>query len=276
LVVVPTDALRAQLTAKFLTLGILKIPGGTLLKDSAQLPVVCSLEHIPRTTDEVDELIQRAQIIITTSSVAGQSTTDVQERFANQIPYLFIDEAHHVEAPTWRTFKEKFSERYVVQFTATPFREDDQPLDGNIVFRYPLKNAQEEGYYRPIHFESVLEFDPTRSDRAIADKAIARLREDYDKGHIVMARVDSIHRARAVFEIYQQYEEFHPVELHTGIGKRAREEARRNILAGNSRIVVCVDIPSIEATVRQAQAQFNRWMTLEDCERRPAHLLEML
>jgi hypothetical protein len=35
-------------------------------------------------------------------------------------------------------------------------------------------------------------------------------------------------------------------------------------------------IPSIEATVRQAQAQFNRWMTLEDRERRPAHLLDML
>ena len=35
-------------------------------------------------------------------------------------------------------------------------------------------------------------------------------------------------------------------------------------------------IPSIEATVRQAQLQFNRWMTLEDRERRPARLLEML
>ena len=35
-------------------------------------------------------------------------------------------------------------------------------------------------------------------------------------------------------------------------------------------------IPSIEATVRQAQLQFNRWMALEDRERRPAHLLEML
>src|ERR1022692_1724970 len=35
-------------------------------------------------------------------------------------------------------------------------------------------------------------------------------------------------------------------------------------------------IPSIEATVRQAQVQFNRWMTLEDRDRRPAHLLEML
>jgi len=35
-------------------------------------------------------------------------------------------------------------------------------------------------------------------------------------------------------------------------------------------------IPSIEATVRQAQLQFNRWLALEEAERRPAHLLEML
>ena len=35
-------------------------------------------------------------------------------------------------------------------------------------------------------------------------------------------------------------------------------------------------IPSIEATVRQAQLQFNRWLSLEDSERRPLHLLEML
>jgi superfamily II DNA or RNA helicase len=35
-------------------------------------------------------------------------------------------------------------------------------------------------------------------------------------------------------------------------------------------------IPSVEATVRQAQLQFNRWLALEDAERRPSHLLEML
>jgi superfamily II DNA or RNA helicase len=35
-------------------------------------------------------------------------------------------------------------------------------------------------------------------------------------------------------------------------------------------------IPSIEATVRQAQLQFNRWMGLEEGERTPAHLLDML
>lgn len=35
-------------------------------------------------------------------------------------------------------------------------------------------------------------------------------------------------------------------------------------------------IPSIEATVRHAQLQFNRWLALEPKERTPSHLLEML
>lgn len=35
-------------------------------------------------------------------------------------------------------------------------------------------------------------------------------------------------------------------------------------------------IPSIEATVRQAQLQFNRWLALEDADRRPARLMDML
>ncbi len=35
-------------------------------------------------------------------------------------------------------------------------------------------------------------------------------------------------------------------------------------------------IASIEATVRQAQLQFNRWLALEDTDRRPARLMDML
>ncbi|MBM4394216.1 MAG: helicase [Deltaproteobacteria bacterium] len=35
-------------------------------------------------------------------------------------------------------------------------------------------------------------------------------------------------------------------------------------------------IGSVEATVRQAQAQFNRWLTLPDSERKPPRLLDML
>lgn len=141
LVIVPTDALRFQIARKFLTMGILKEPGVNILSAHSKFPVVCTLEHILVTIAEVDDLAQHAQVIVTTSSVAGQCTPEIQQRLAEHCPYLFIDEAHHAEAPTWSAFKEKFRANRIVQFTATPFREDGRPLDGTIVFKYPLKKA---------------------------------------------------------------------------------------------------------------------------------------
>ena len=151
LVVVPSDALRNQIAEKFLTLGLLKKQGIGLLSPNALFPVVCKLEHIPQDLTELDALAERAQVIVTTSSIIGQCSEELQNRFAQHCPYLFIDEAHHVEAPTWSAFKARFSRSRVVQFTATPFREDGRPLDGTIVFKYPLKKAQEDGYFKPIN-----------------------------------------------------------------------------------------------------------------------------
>ena len=244
LVIVPTDALRTQIAEKFLTLGVLKIQGATILGAGSLHPLVCMLRHIPTTTAEVDELFSRAHVIVTTSSIAGSCEPDVQKAMAAQCSHLFIDEAHHAEAPTWSTFKDRFTEKRVLQFTATPFREDGKPLDGEIVYVYPLIKAQAEGYFRPIRFLKVVEFDPNRADAAIATKAIDQLRADYDKGHILMARVETVARAEKVFGIYKQLApDLEVVQLHTGIkGVRAREEARQKILTKEARIVVCVDM----------------------------------
>ncbi len=243
LVVVPTDILRTQLADKFLTLGILKAPDCTILRPCAKYPIVCTLQHIPRTAEEVDDIFRRSQVIVTTSNIAGQCDRAVQDQMAQHCPYLFIDEAHHAEAPTWSAFKERFRGQRIVQFTATPFREDGRPLDGNIIFNYPLKKAQQEGYFKLIRFEPVVEFNQRRSDKAIATRAVEQPRADADKGHILMARVESVARARAVFELYERYSEFNPVQLHTGIkSPRQRETIRRQIITGASRIVVCVDM----------------------------------
>lgn len=244
LVVVPTDPLRAQLANKFLTLGVLKMGGSSLLAPNARLPIVCTLRHFPRDLNELNSLFESAQVIVTTSAIAGRCEPDLQQQMAVHCPYLFIDEAHHAEAPTWSAFKEHFRGRRIVQFTATPFREDGKPLDGTVVFNYPLKKAQEEGYFRPIHFQPVVEFNQSRSDEAIAEKAIQQLRADFERGHIVMARVDSIARAKHVIDtIYSRYPEFKPVALHTGINsQRERDAIRQQVLNGESRIVVCVDM----------------------------------
>ncbi len=243
LVVVPTDALRTQIAEKFLTLGILKDPGCAVLTESAGFPIIGILQHIPHTPAEVDEFFSRCHVIVMTSSIAGQCERAVQDRMAHHCPYLFIDEAHHAEAPTWSAFKERFNGRRILQFTATPFREDGKPLDGDIIFKYPLKKAQEEGYFKPIRFHPVTEFNRKKVDAAIAKKALEQLRRDLDKGHILMARVDTVTRAKRVFELYNNYPEFNPVQLHTGIkSQRVRETIRRKLISGESRIVVCVDM----------------------------------
>lgn len=48
------------------------------------------------------------------------------------------------------------------------------------------------------------------------------------------------------------------------------------VTEGDDRALDAHGIASIETTVRQAQLQFNRWLALEDAERKPAHLLDML
>ena len=243
LVVVPTDALRTQIAEKFLTLGVLKMPGGSLLRDSAAHPTVCVLRHIPKTVSDATALFERSHVIVTTSSIAGQCAPDVQQIMAVKCTHLFIDEAHHAEAPTWSEFKGRFSARRVLQFTATPFREDGKPLDGKLIYVYPLRKAQAEGYFTPINFVNVIEFDPRRADKAIAAAAVTQLRADFEKGHILMARVETLSRAETVFRIYQQrYPEFNPVQLHTGMSAKMREESRTKILRKGSRIVVCVDM----------------------------------
>jgi superfamily II DNA or RNA helicase len=172
LVIVPTDALRTQLAGKFLSLGILKQDGSKVLDPEALFPVVGMLLHLPTSVDGVDSIFEQCQVIVTTSAIAGQCPQDIQERMAYHCSHLFIDEAHHTEAPTWRAFKDRFADRPVLQFTATPFREDGRPLDGKIIYKYSLKKAQEDGYFRPIQFRSVYEFSPEKVDEALASVAI--------------------------------------------------------------------------------------------------------
>jgi superfamily II DNA or RNA helicase len=241
LVLVPTDALRTQISEKFVTLGVLKSSG--VVRSASQYPVVGSLNRKPKSIEELDELLQSCNVVVTTSHIAGQCDPAIQKRFAFHCSHLFIDEAHHVEATTWKSLKETFDGRRILQFTATPFREDDKILEGKIIYKYPLRRAQEEGFFKPIHFRPVVEFDLAKADRAIASAALATLDADATGKHILMARVATVDRAGEVFELYQPYQRFNPVQLHTGITSRtAREENRQKVMTGESRIVICVDM----------------------------------
>jgi hypothetical protein len=130
LVTVPTDTLRKQISRKFLELGLLKSIG--VLVETAHYPVVGILESVPKSVEDVDEFFEQCNVVITTMNIPAMSPTEVQERMAHHCPYLFVDEAHHSEAPTWKAFIERFSNQRVLLFTATPFRNDEKPVSGKM------------------------------------------------------------------------------------------------------------------------------------------------
>ncbi|WP_317644965.1 DEAD/DEAH box helicase family protein [Sporosarcina sp. GW1-11] len=43
---------------------------------------------------------------------------------------VIFDEAHHLAAPEWGAVKERFSGEKILQFTATPFRNDGKKVHG--------------------------------------------------------------------------------------------------------------------------------------------------
>lgn len=244
LVIVPTDALRKQVSEKFINFGILK-KILALLDDQALYPKVGVLTSKLTSKEEINSFFDNCNVIVSTAHIVTGITSDMQEYIANKCTHLFIDEAHHVGASTWKSFKKHFSAKKILQFTATPFRNDNKSLDGKIIFNFPLSKAQEEGYFREINFIPIYEYNSNNYDKSIAIKAVEVLRHDYidnNRNHVLMARVNSKSRAEEVFECYREYDEFNPVQIHTGIKPSEREEIKRKILSLETRIIICVDM----------------------------------
>lgn len=243
LVIVPTDALRDQLALKFSTLGVL--PKFGVVNEECENPIVGLIEHGFKTKGEVDTFFDQINVGIATMSVVSLASSEIQFEIAQKISHLFIDEAHHTPASTWSTFKSQFSEKKIVQFTATPFRNDGKKLDGKFVFNFPLKKAQELEYFTPIHFKPISQHDRKLADEEIAELAIKTLAEDLNMGydHILMVRVNKISRAEEILPFYAKYPIYNPVIVHSQIKPHSKLKALiRDIVAMKHRIILCVDM----------------------------------
>jgi hypothetical protein len=245
LIIVPTSALRDQIAEKFLTLGILREFG--IVKPSAQFPLVGRLEHLLNTKTQAKEYLECCNVVVATMSVISRSTDQVQNTIADECSHLFIDEAHHAPADTWAWFRQHFLafDKPVLQFTATPFRSDGKHVGGKIIFNYPLRKAQEEEYFKPISFHPLWEYDPHRADQAIAESAVDQLKEDLEAGydHVVMARANTITRAKTIHAIYQRLApEYEPILVHSQQSASKQVTLLKSLRDRNSRIISCVDM----------------------------------
>ncbi|HAT5006065.1 TPA: DEAD/DEAH box helicase family protein [Serratia marcescens] len=239
LVVVPSDALREQTKDKFVRLGLLRELG--LITERTINPIVSTIKNGIDNLDDLREILS-SNVIITSAAALSKFKKEFFLKLTESCTHLIIDEAHHITAKTWANIKSQFNGKPTFQFTATPFRNDGSRIEGRIIFNYPLKKAQNDGYFKPIEFHPIREFVEDKSDRAIAEKAIELLREDLKAGfdHIVMARANTIKRANEIFEIYSKEVDLNPVIINSKTRKKT--ELLTAIKNREHKVIVCVDM----------------------------------
>lgn len=84
-----------------------------------------------------------------------QQLASSADRWLPQFPdnffdMILVDEGHHSAAESWKKVFERFPNAKVANLTATPFRSDQQEIDGELIYRYSFKRAMIKGYIKKI------------------------------------------------------------------------------------------------------------------------------
>lgn len=245
-VVVPSDLLRKQTFDRFCILGKLREIGA--INSVFKNPIVACLVSSPKDKSELEYLISKSNIIVVTISLLNSShfNDELLNTLAAECDTLIIDEAHHVPSNSWKRIKKIFSNVRCLQFTATPFRNDGKKVDGDIIYNFPLALAQDRGYFKPINFYPVFEFDNEKKDMSVAAKAVELLESDIAKGypHLLLVRTSTQARAKELFEnVYNKFYTYHnPVLIISENTSTTNKEALRKVNDGQSKIIICVDM----------------------------------
>lgn len=240
LLIVPSDALRTQIGDRLASLQRLRTINA--ISDDVLSPIVHRIDGRNAAVDV--QAIEASNVTIATPAALAQLDDNELEVFAAHFSHLIFDEAHHVAAMTWGRIRNAFGSKPAIHFTATPFRLDQQRLEGKIIFNYSLSQAQRDNYFQKIDFFPVREYLTSEIDRTIAAKAVDLLASDLEEGfdHILMARCAKIYKANRIIELYRELApEFEPVIIHSK-NNRTKERDLERIRTRQSRIVVCVDM----------------------------------
>jgi len=244
LVVVPSDLLRTQLYKKFKSFGILYQIG--VLDKDILTPNVLKFEHNISNFDGFKHAILQSNVIITTMSLLQNLSVQQMKFLTNNVNLFMVDEAHHIASKTWAKTKQCFLTNKILQFTATPFREDGKKVDGSIIYNFPLALAQTQGYFKKIQFVPIEEYDERKSDLTIANQAVKILSKDLKDGykHILLVRGKTIDRANELFDkIYnKKFSKYHPVLITNNQSKKKQLENLAQLKSLEAKILVCVDM----------------------------------
>lgn len=117
-----------------------------VLTNQSEGPWVAKLDSEANRSD-----CDQAHVVVTNIHQLGANVDRWLPQFpADYFDLILVDEGHHNVAPSWQRVFDQFSAAKILSVTATPFRADAQPIEGECIYRYTFRDAMNRGYIKQI------------------------------------------------------------------------------------------------------------------------------
>ena len=215
-------------------------------------------------------------VVTNIQQLASQADRWLPQFPRNFFDMILVDEGHHTAAASWQKVFRRFPDAKVVSLTATPFRADQQPLQGEVIYRYSFARAMVNGFIKQIHSRNVapeeLYFtyrDDTKlhtldevlqlreeqwfrrgvalspeCNRHIAEASIQRceaLRAATGIQHQIIAAACSVDHARQVRSIYEECG-YRAAEIHSDMDEDEQDQVIERLRLGQLGCIVQVQM----------------------------------
>lgn len=224
----------------------------------------------------IHDCVESQFVVTNIQQLASQA-----DRWLPQFPpdffdMILVDEGHHAAASSWQKVFRRFPNAKVVSMTATPFRSDERPLQGDVIYRYSFARAMVNGFIKRVRSRSAapqeLYFtyrDDTRRhtldevlelreeawfrrgvalspecNRHIAEASINRceaMRAETGLPHQIIAAACSVDHARQVRAIYQECG-YRAAEIHSDMDADQQETVLERLRLGQLDCIVQVQM----------------------------------
>lgn len=213
LILTPSKLLRDQIAEDFSSLVSLK--KFSVAPSDLTPPKIKSVSEKITTAKEWNDL-KNFDVIISTPNCISPGQPDVVEAPKDFFDAIFVDEAHHSPARTWKEILNSFPNAKKTLVTATPYRNDKKELNGKFVYTYGLKKAKEDGIFGEIEFCPVSGAQ-AGNDEAVAKEAEKVLIEDRKNGfdHFLVVRTDSKKKADELLDVYTKKTKLNLKVIHS-------------------------------------------------------------
>lgn len=243
-----------------------------VLDDLTQGPWVASLDRDANRADMDD-----AHVVVTNiQQLASGGGRWLDGLPSDYFDLIVVDEGHHNAAPTWQDVFDRFPDAKIISLTATPFRADGQPVEGELIYRYPITEAMQKGYIKYIRASNVapseLVFSYRGDERTHSLEEVLALRDRtwFSKGvalaercnisivnasmewlkhlrnrsslkHQIIAVACSKDHAEAIRALYEE-RDLVAQEIHSGMDDEAQAAVLRRLRTGELDVIVQVQM----------------------------------